>query len=148
MREWAASGDPRLHYLAFHTAFSHADEVSGLGEKERLDICVTFLDAALSGRYGDDVPDGRYSLAHTTLSWLRQLAGTDGGDGRSALDTVLAMIERVARNGDASTRDVILLGILEHAFEDEATRALFAAWADDADLRPMHEEAVRLAGAP
>lgn len=144
MREWAASGDPRLHYLAFHTAFAHANEVHGLGEQERLDICLAFLEAALSGRYGDDVPDGRYSLAHTTLAWLRQLARDD----RKALDALLAMIERVARDGDASTRDVIVLGILEHAFEDDATRALFAAWAHDADLETLYEEAARLAGLP
>ncbi len=144
LREWRASSDPLLHHLAFHMAFSHPERVSELCEEERLEICLQFLEAGLSGRYGDRIPDGPYTLGHTTLAWLRALSESGGPADRVALAAVLSMLERLARDGDAATRDVIVLGVVEHAFEEEKTRALFAGWASDPTLAPLYEEAARL----
>lgn len=145
LREWAASPDPLLNHLAFHTAFSHPGDVSGLDEEERLEICLRFLEAALAGRYGERIPDGPYVLAQTTLGWLRQLRSDERPESRAALDRILAMLERLARDGDDETREVVLLGVLEHAFEDEQTRALFAGWAQSPGLEGLYDEASRLA---
>ena len=144
LKEWAESADPSLHYLAFHTAFAHPDTVPGLDERRRLEICIGFLQAALAGAYGETLPDGPYVFAHTVLSWLRQLARSDQtGDG-PALAALLAMLERLARNGDGATREVIVLGVLEHAFEAPQTKDLFRGWKDDPTLAPLYREAVRL----
>lgn len=144
LREWVQSDDPLLNELAFHTAFAHPHTVPGLDEDERLRICLTFLEAALSGRYGGSISDGPYVLAHTVQAWIRGLSASDRPADRAALEEVLAMIERVARTGDDHARDVIVLGILEHVFEDEELRALFADWEQDAQLAPLYEEAERL----
>src|SRR5947209_4199778 len=121
LREWAQSTDPSLHYLAFHTAFAHPDTVPGLDERGRLEICIAFLEAALAGAYAETLPDGPYVFAHTALGWLRQLARSDRASDARALKALLAMLERLARSGDPATRDVVILGVLEHAFEDQRT---------------------------
>lgn len=131
LHEWTESDDPLLHHLAFHTAFAHPETVDGLTEDERLEICLRFLEAALSGRYGESIPDGPYVLAHTVLGWLRRLTESDTPSDRAAVAAILSMLERLARSGDPATQDVIVLGILEHAFEDEATRELFESWESD-----------------
>jgi hypothetical protein len=143
LRSWAESGDPLLNDLAFHTAFAHADTVPGLEERERLEIVLRFLEQALTGRK-EGLPEGPYVYAHSVLGWLQSLAGSDDPADRETLGAVVGMLERIAREGDAATRDVVLLGTLEHAFEQDATRALFDHWADDPDLRPLYEEARQL----
>jgi hypothetical protein len=144
LREWAQSDDPLLNQLAFHTAFTHPETVSGLSEDERLEISLTFLEAALSGRYGDRITDGPYVLAHTVQAWLRRLSARDGSEDRAATAEIVSMLERLARTGDAAARDVLVLGILEHALDEDALRPLFAHWARDPELAPLYEEAERL----
>ena len=144
LKEWAESTDPSLHYLAFHTAFAHPDTVQGLDERRRLAICIGFLEAALAGAYADTLPDGPYVFAHTVLSWLRQLARTDQPRDARALRAVLEMLERLARSGDPATREVIILGVLEHALEEPRTAELFRHWNDDPILEPLYREALRL----
>jgi len=142
--EWTRSDDPLLHHLAFHTAFAHPETVIGLSEEQRLAICLGFLEVALSGRYGESIPDGPYVLAHTVLAWLRRLSESDGPADRAAIDAIVSLLERLARKGDEATRDVIVLGVLEHALEDDRTRELFESWGTDPELAPLYEEAVRL----
>jgi hypothetical protein len=144
LREWIRSDDPLLHYLAFHTAYSHPDTVSGLSDEERLDICLLFLEAGISGRYGEAIPDGPYVLAHTVLGWLRVLTESDNPFSQTEARAILRMIECVARRGDPATREVLLLGILEHAFQSQATRALFDEWLADPQLARLYQEAVDL----
>jgi hypothetical protein len=144
LREWSESPDPLLRHLAFHTAFAHPGDVPGLSDDERLKICLDFLEAGLAGTFGDSIPDGPYVLAHTTLGWLRQLLASGTPTDLAAASTVVSMLERVARAGPPAARDVIVLGVLEHAFEEPQTRAAFAGWADDPELGPLYREAVRL----
>lgn len=144
LREWMASDDPLLHHLAFHTAFGHPETVDGLEEDERLDLLLHFLDEGLSGRYGESIPDGPYVLGHTVLGWLQQLTASDDPGARNALARVMQLLERLARQGDPATRDVLVLGILEHAFADDRTRALFEPWASDPELSALYDEARRL----
>jgi hypothetical protein len=143
-RGWVESDDPMLHHLAFHTAFAHPETVEDLTEEERLAFCLRFLETGLSGRYGESIPDGPYVLGHTVLGWLLRLRESDQPQDRSAIARILSMLETLARTGDESTRDVIVLGILEHALEHEAMRGLFESWAVDPALAPLYEEAVRL----
>jgi hypothetical protein len=144
LREWARSDDPLLNHLAFHTALDHPETVPGLNEDERLEICLGFLEPALAGRYGDSIPEGPYVLAHTVQGWLRRLVDADGPADRAAVTRILDLLEGVARTGDDAARDVIVLGVLEHVFEDDRLRALFASWEHDPELAPLYEEAERL----
>jgi hypothetical protein len=144
LRGWIQSDDPLLHNLAFHTAYAHPETVNGLNEEERLKISLRFLEHALAGRYGDSIPDGPYVTAHTVLDWLSRLTESEDPSNRTALTAILAMLERLARSSDDATRDVIVLGVLEHAFEHPRLRALFEQWADDPHLAPLYKEAVRL----
>ena len=144
LREWIESDDPLLHRLAFHTAYSHPRTVSGLSDDERLEVCLRFLGAGLSGRYGESIPEGPFVLAHTVLGWLRSLTESGNPSHRAEVAPILRMLEHLARRDETATREVILLGILEHAFECDLTRALFETWADDSQLAPLYQEAVRL----
>lgn len=145
LREWFESPDPQLAYLGFHTAFFHPDTVAGLAEPERLERCLAFLAAGLAGRYRDAIPDGPYVLGHTVAGWLRTLAAADAPADRSAARAVESMLARTAREGDASTRDVIVLGVLEHVLGDPAVAPLFAHWAGDPALAPLYREGAALA---
>ncbi len=144
LEQWVSSSTPSLNYLAFHTAFVHPDDVTGLDERRRLEICIGFFEAALSGNYGDTLPEGPYVLAHTLLGWLRRLARSANAADVAAIAGIMAMLERLVRNGSDATRDVIVLGLLEHAFEDQVTRKLFWHWTTDPVLAPLYEEAIRL----
>jgi hypothetical protein len=145
LREWSESADPLLRHLAFHTAFSHPEDVPGLTDEERLGICLDYLEAGLAATFGDSIPDGPYVLAHTTVGWLSQLIASGSPSDRAAASAIVSMLERVARAGTPATRDVIVLGALEHAFEDPELRALFAGWADDPELGPLYREGAQLA---
>jgi len=147
LRAWLTSGDPLLEQLAFHTAYSHPERIPELTDEDRLDICLCFLEKGLAGHYGNRIPDGPYTLAHTTLDWLREVSELDSPSGRRTLAAILSLLERLARNGDPGTRDVIVLGILEHAFEDPRMRVLFAGWMQDTALHVLYKEAAHLAGA-
>jgi hypothetical protein len=50
-------------------------------------------------------------------------------------------LDKLYRRGDHATRNRILCGVLEHAFEDPAVRPFFASWERTEELR----EAYRLA---
>lgn len=143
LRSWADSPDPLLNHLAFHTAFGHPESVPDLEEAERTRIALGFLEAALAGRR-EGLPEGRYVYAHEALSWLRSLAHSGDPGDRQTLEALVAMLARIAREGDPETRDVVLLGTLEHAFEDERTRAPFEPWGEDPELASLYEEARRL----
>ena len=144
LREWLDSEDPLLHHLAFHTALTHPETVADLTGPERIELLTRFLRDGLTGRYGDAIPDGPYVLAHTVQSLLRQLSESEDRGDRDAADAIVAMLGDVARNGDEAARDVIVLGVLEHAIEHPPTWALFDAWDDAPDLAPLRDEAVRL----
>jgi hypothetical protein len=144
LEEWVSSPIPSLNYLAFHTAFAHPDDVPGLDKGRRSEICIGFFEAALSGSYGDSVPEGPYVLAHTLRGWLRRLADSPNAADTAAIAGIMAMLERLARDGSDATRDVITLGLLEHVSEDQDTRNLFQHWTTDPVLAPLYREAIRL----
>jgi hypothetical protein len=143
LRSWAEASDPLLNHLAFHTAYEHPESVPDLPEDERKRIALRFLEDALAGRL-EGLPEGRYVYAHTALAWLRALVVDGDPESGRTLEALVDMLARVAREGDAETRDVVLLGALEHAFDDPATRAPFDSWVRDPQLAPLHEEALRL----
>jgi hypothetical protein len=147
LEEWASAADPQLRYLSFHTAFAHPEDVPGLSGARRIELCVEFLEAALAGVFGSALPDGPYVWGHTVLGWLNKLSISKDSNAGRAKAAILAMLERLARRNDPATRDVVLLGVLEHAFDDAQLRTLFDEWASDPDLAPLHREAARLSGA-
>jgi len=144
LREWAGSDDPLLRNLAFHTAYEHPATVDGLAPPERESICLRFLEDGLAGRFGNSIPDGPYVLAHTLAAWLRSETASSDPAPRATVAAIVSMLERLARAGDAATREVILLGLLEHVVDEDATREPFEGWRDDPELGPLLAEAERL----
>ncbi|MEE6179651.1 hypothetical protein [Mycobacterium sp. 050134] len=147
LEEWASAADPQLRYLAFHTVYVHPGDVPGLSGARRIELCIEFLEEALAGTFGSALPDGPYVWAHTVLGWLNQLSTSKDPNADPAKAAILAMLQRLARSDDQRTREVVLLGVLEHAFDDSELRALFDGWASDPELATLHREALRLSGA-
>jgi hypothetical protein len=88
---------------------------------------------------GDYVHGGyeaAWELAAALKEWRRR-----GGRIAASIRGVAVDLEKLYRRGDAATKNRVLCGVLEHAFEDAALRPLFSNWERDPELR----EAFRLA---
>ncbi|HEX2121843.1 MAG TPA: hypothetical protein VHL59_09395 [Thermoanaerobaculia bacterium] len=77
-----------------------------------------------------------WELAACLKHWRRR-----GGKSANALRGIAVDLEKIYRRGDPATKNRILCGVLEHAFEDPALRPYFVNWDRDGELR----EAYRLA---
>ncbi len=89
-----------------------------------------------SGDYLHGGSEAAWELAGCLKQWRAK-----GGKAANALRGIALDLEKIYRRGDDATRNRVLCGVLEHAFEDPALRPYFADWDRDADLR----EAYRLA---
>ena len=87
-----------------------------------------------------DYLHGGYEAAWELASALKQWRKR-GGRAAGAIRGIAVDLEKTYRRGDAATKNRVLCGVLEHAFEDPAVRPYFAAWDRNDELR----EAYRLA---
>jgi hypothetical protein len=77
--------------------------------------------------------EAAWELAACLKLWRR-----NGGRPAAAIRGIALDLEKVYRRGDASTRNRIVCGVMEHAFEDPAIRPYFVDWEREADLREAH----------
>lgn len=81
--------------------------------------------------------EAAWELASVLKQWRRR-----GGRIAKTLRGVALDLEKIYRRGDAATRNRVLCGVLEHAFEDPALRPYFVDWDRDEDLREAHKLAL------
>jgi hypothetical protein len=91
----------------------------------------------VSGEYLHSGYEAAWELAACLKHWRRM-----GGRVAGRLRAVAADLEKLFRRGDAPTRNRVLCGVLEHAFEDPAIRPWFADWDRDGELREAYKLAV------
>lgn len=84
---------------------------------------------------------GGYAAAWELASALKQWRRRDARIAATVRGVALEL-EKMYRRGDPSTRNRILCGVLEHAFEDPALRPYFSSWERDAELREAYRLAV------
>jgi hypothetical protein len=81
--------------------------------------------------------EAAWELATCLKLWRR-----NGGRIAAALRGIALDLEKVYRRGDASTKNRVLCGVMEHAFEDASLRPYFVDWDRDCDLREAYKLAL------
>lgn len=142
VRRWIESGD-----LLTWSAVYELTRVAGARidpeptPEEQLDFMRRYLlrcveENPAPGDYLHGGYEAAWELAAALKSWRQR-----GGRSANAVRGVALDLEKIYRRGDAATKNRVLCGVLEHAFEDPALRRYFAAWDRNEELR----EAYRLA---
>lgn len=136
VRRWIDSGD-LLTWSAVYALIEKTD----VPLEEQFDFMRRYLLRCIEENpTPGDYLHGGYQAAWELAGQLRQWR-TKGGRAANALRGIALDLEKIYRRGDDATRNRILCGVLEHAFEDPALRPYFVDWDRDCDLR----EAYRLA---
>lgn len=127
VRRWIDSGD-LLTWSAVHA----------LMERGRIDADPDFLRSYLLRCIEENPQPGgllhggyaaAWALAARMKEWRRE-----GGRRAAMLRGIAAELEKLYRRGDSATRNRVLCGVLEHAFEDPALRPFFSTWDRDEEL--------------
>jgi hypothetical protein len=81
--------------------------------------------------------EAAWELAACLKLWRR-----NGGRAAGSIRGIALDLEKIYRRGDPPTRNRVLCGVMEHAFEDPALRPYFVDWDRDCDLREAYRLAV------
>jgi hypothetical protein len=144
LRQWVTAPDASpLRHAAYHVLLEHGSCGSGLSDKEATAFLFRYWDDGLSGRLtGESIP-GPYVLGHDLRRWFRRAWPAD----LERCMEIRSLLERLGRMGNATSRDVILLSVLEHLLTDPDVVRFFAAWRDDPVLADLLDEGLTLATA-
>lgn len=88
-----------------------------------------------------DTLHGGYEAAWELAACLR-LWRRNGGRLAGSIRGIALDLEKIYRRSDEATRNRVICGVMEHAFEDPALRPYFADWDRDCDLREAYRLAV------
>ena len=136
VHRWIDSGD-LLTWSAVYALIEKTD----LPAEEQIDFTRRYLLRCIEENpTPGDYLHGGYQAAWELAARLRHWRAK-GGRATKALRGIALDLEKIYRRGDDATKNRILCGVLEHAFEDPALRPYFTDWDRDGDLR----EAYRLA---
>lgn len=81
--------------------------------------------------------EAAWDLAALMKEWRRR-----GGRIAAAIRGIAVELEKLYRRGDPATKNRVLCGVLEHAFEDAALRPYFSNWDRDPELREAYDLAM------
>lgn len=81
--------------------------------------------------------EAAWDLAALLKEWRRR-----GGRVAANLRGIALELEKLYRRGDSATKNRVLCGVLEHAFEDAALRLIFSNWDRDEELREAYNLAL------
>jgi hypothetical protein len=143
VRRWIDEGD----LLTWSAVYALATKASArihpeLTADEQLDFMRRYLLRCIEenpapGDYLHGGYEAAWELAASLKQWRR-----GGGKAAKTLRGVALDLEKIYRRGDPATKNRILCGVLEHAFEDPALRPYFADWDRDEDLREAYKLAL------
>jgi hypothetical protein len=143
VRRWIDSGD-LLTWSAVYTltraAWTRIEPE--IPAEEQVDFMRRYLLRCIEENPapGDHLHGGyeaAWELAACLKHWRRA-----GGKSAGALRGIAVDLEKMYRRADPATRNRVLCGVLEHAFEDPAVRPFFSSWEREADLREAYRLAV------
>ena len=81
--------------------------------------------------------EAAWDLAALLKEWRRR-----GGRVAATVRGIALELEKLYRRGDPATKNRVLCGVLEHAFEEPALRPYFSNWDRDEELREAYELAM------
>jgi hypothetical protein len=135
VRRWIDSGD-LLTWAALYELLPRTELEDELFELQRRYLVRCIDENPSPGEYLHGGYEAAWELAAALKQWR-----TRGGRFAAAIRGIAGDLDKIYRRGDTATRNRVLCGVLEHAFEDPAIRPFFSHWDRDNVLR----EAYRLA---
>lgn len=143
VRRWIDGGD----LLTWSAVYVLTDDAwpriqPEIPEEEMVDFMRRYLLRCIEENppSGDHLHGGyeaAWELAACLKHWRER-----GGKAAKALRGIALDLDKIYRRADDATRNRILCGVLEHAFEDAAVRPYFADWERDPDLREAYKLAL------
>lgn len=88
-----------------------------------------------------DYVHGGYEAAWELAALLKEWRQR-GGRVAASIRGIALELEKLYRRGDPATKNRVLCGVLEHAFEEAAVRKYFSNWERDAELREAYNLAL------
>jgi len=143
VRRWIDSGDLLTWSAVYELARAAGSRIHPeLTTEEVVDFMRHYLLRCVEenpspGDYLHGGYEAAWELASSLKVWRKR-----GGRAASAVRGIALDLEKMYRRGDAPTKNRILCGVLEHAFEDPAVRSYFANWDRSDDLREAYKLAV------
>ena len=133
VRRWIDSGD-LLTWSAVYALIEKTD----IPAEEQIDFMRRYLLRCIEenptpGDYLHGGFEAAWDLAALMKEWRQR-----GGRVASTIRGIAVELEKLYRRGDPATKNRVLCGVLEHAFEDAALRPYFANWDRDAELRDAY----------
>ena len=139
IRRWIDSGD----LLTWSAVYALLEKPSSqFPPEEAADFMRRYLMRCIEenpapGDYVHGGYEAAWALAARMKEWRRR-----GGRIAAALRGIALELEKLYRRGDPATKNRVLCGVLEHAFEDAALRPYFGNWDRDPELREAYELAM------
>jgi len=139
VRRWIDSGD-LLTWSAVYALLERPD--AQFPPEEAADFMRRYLlrcieENPASGEHLHGGYEAAWDLAALLKEWRRR-----GGRLTTTVRGIALELEKLYRRGDPATKNRVLCGVLEHAFEDAALRAYFSNWDRDEELREAYELAM------
>ena len=139
VRRWIDSGD-LLTWSAVYALLERPE--TQFPPEEAADFMRRYLlrcieENPAAGEYLHGGYEAAWDLAALLKEWRRR-----GGRVGATVRGIALELEKLYRRGDSATRNRVLCGVLEHAFEDAALRAYFSNWDRDEELREAYDLAM------
>ena len=139
IRRWIDSGDlltwGAVYALLEKPSTSFSPEEAAEFMRRYLLRCIEENPAP--GDYIHGGYEAAWELAAALKEWRRH-----GGRIAASIRGIALELEKLYRRGDPATKNRVLCGVLEHAFEDAALRPYFSNWDRDAELREAYNLAL------
>ncbi|HWW61483.1 MAG TPA: hypothetical protein VN181_08960 [Thermoanaerobaculia bacterium] len=142
VRRWIDAGELQTWSAIYALLARAADRIHpALTQSESLEFTRRFLIRCIeeNPRPGEHLLGGyqaAWALAARLKQWRKSPRSAD------VLRGIAIELERIYRRGDSATKNRILCGVLEHAFEEPALRPYFASWDRDEELKEAYKLAV------
>lgn len=128
VQRWIAEGDLRT-WSALYELIARAHEriVPELGDEAMEFVRRYLLRCIEENPAPGDLLHGGYEAAWELAAMLKQWR-QHGGRAADAVRAVAVDLEKLYRRADPATKNRVLCGVLEHAFEDPGLRRHFTNW--------------------
>lgn len=143
VQRWIDSGD-LLAWSAVYALIEHPGTriEPELTPEQHVDFVRRYLlrcieENPASGEHLHGGYEAAWELAAALKEWRRR-----GGRIATVVRGVALDLEKIYRRGDAATKNRVLCGVMEHAFEDPAIRPHFNDWDREEDLREAYHLAL------
>jgi hypothetical protein len=143
VRRWIDSGDLLTWGVVYHlTDVGWSRIQPEIPPEEQMEFMRRYLLRCIAENPApSDSLHGGYEAAWELAAALKMWR-KHGGLLAAMIRGVALDLQKTYRRGDAATKNLILCGVLEHAFEDPALRPYFNDWERDDDLRDAHRLAL------